>query len=254
MHKGRRVPVGSLSSVIQEFRLHDKFLTLAKNTRKGYDRGYREAERIMGAIPVEELTPFVMQKFLDKFSDVPDMQRIVLHSFKSLEKWGLKRGKFPHPFTLGCEAPGGGGHHTPWTDEQVKCGEENARADISRAITLAANTGQRVSDIATMAWDHIEPISGRPGIWVTQKKTKRELWVPFTKPLILAMEGWPRFPRWMVSKPSGEPYSAERLSDTFFDHVHRQPALAPLRAAGVVFHGLRATAVVRLRRAGVSQL
>jgi hypothetical protein len=62
------------------------------------------------------------------------------------------------------------------------------------------------------------------------------------------MEGWPRFPRWMVSKPSGEPYSAEPAV------IHRQPALAPLRAAGVVFHGLRATAVVRLRRAGVSQL
>ena len=32
------------------------------------------------------------------------------------------------------------------------------------------------------------------------------------------------------------------------------PALAPLKAAGCVIHGLRATAVVRLRRAGATTL
>ena len=190
---------------------------------------------------------------MDLFESSPDTRRVVLHAFQSLQKWAFKRGRIPHQFTLGIEAPKTGEHHTPWTDEQVAYGEAHARADLSRAITLAANTGQRVSDISTMEWVHIDPINGRAGIWVTQKKTKMRLWIPFTRPLIQAMAGWSRFPRWLVHKPTGEPYSAERLSDTFWDHLNRQPSLAPLKAAGLVFHGLRGSAVVRLRRAGVSR-
>lgn len=48
-----------------------------------------------------------------------------------------------------------------WTDAQVALAEKCFRSDLARAITLGANTGQRISDLVRMCWTDIETFRGK---------------------------------------------------------------------------------------------
>src|SRR4029077_3363279 len=119
--------------------------------------------------------------------------------------------------------------------------------------TLAANTGQRGSDLVKMRWADIEAYKGHPGINVVQRKTGKTLWVPMTQELIAAVKTWERRPGFIVVKPDGQPYTRPQLSDNWLKERDANPALVSLRPLGLSFHGLRATAVIRLRRLGISK-
>jgi integrase len=92
----------------------------------------------------------------------------------------------PYPITTGTEAPGGDGGNEPWSDEQVELAERHARPDLARMVTLAANTGQRGSDLVKMRWTDIEEHEGRTGINVIQRKTGLVIWIPMTQELMVA--------------------------------------------------------------------
>lgn len=114
------------------------------------------------------------------------------------------------------------------------------------------NTGQRGSDLVRMRWTDIEVHEGHPGIRVVQLKTGLELWVPFTGMLQTALAMWQRRPGFILLKEDGHPWSRTQLSSRWLRERDRRLALAPLKDAGLVMHGLRGTAVVRLRRAGAT--
>jgi integrase len=118
---------------------------------------------------------------------------------------------------------------------------------------LASNTGQRGSDLVRMRFTDIEHYEGRPGINVITQKTGRILWIPMTQELIRAIERWERRPGHIIVGPGGGPITRDRLSRLWQRERDENPALAPLKALGLTFHGLRSTAVIRLRRAGVSK-
>jgi len=126
--------------------------------------------------------------------------------------------------------------------------EQHGRPFIARAVTLAANTGQRGSDLVRMGPTDLETYDGQPGINVTQKKTGLRIWIPLTPALRAAMETWERQPGPFLRGADGTPLSRHRLSMAWERERDVNPALRP--CAGLVMHGLRATAVVRLRRAG----
>lgn len=211
-----------------------------------------ELPESLGTITVDRMRPALVQAFLDGLADRPASQKSAQTSIRSLEKWALVRDLLPRQITLGTEAPGSTGGHVPWTDEQVALAETRARPHISRVVTLAANTGQRGSDLVKMRWSDLEVYEGRPGINVTQMKTGLKLWVPFTEALQAAIAGWERRPGFILVKEDGLPWRREQLSDQWLRERNRSPALAPLKAAGLVMHGLRGTAVVRLRRGGAT--
>jgi integrase len=117
---------------------------------------------------------------------------------------------------------------------------------------MAANTGQRGSDLVKMRWTDLEEVDGRPGINVRQMKTGLEIWVPFSQALITVISTWERRPGFILLKEDGHPFTRQQLSDQWLRERDTKSVLAPLREAGVRLHGLRGTAVVRLRRAGAT--
>jgi integrase len=175
-------------------------------------------------------------------------------AIKSLEKWAIVRDLLPCPITLGTEAPGGTGGHVPWTDEHVALAEQNTKPHLARAITLAANTGQRGSDLVRMGPTDLETYKGRAGINVRQVKTGLVIWIPLTQELAAVIGSWERRPGPFILKEDGQPMTRPQLSDQWLRERDSNPALAPLAAAELSMHGLRATAVVRLLRAGASTL
>jgi integrase len=252
--KATRIKTETFAAVIRAFLVSPKFEALARSTQVHYRHLLLLAQRpdTLGAVPVDEMRPALVQAFLDGLSDRPAQQKCAQTAIKSMERWALVRDLLPRAISTGTEAPGGDGGHVPWTDEQVALAEQGARPHLSRVITLAANTGQRGSDLVRMRWSDIEEFDGRTGIKVTQMKTGLQLWIPLTAALQAAISSWERRPGFILLKQDGLPWTREQLSNQWERERGTNAALAPLREAGLVMHGLRGTAVVRLRRAGAT--
>ena len=163
---------GTFAAVIRAYMTSPKFDSLARATRTnyGYLLGLAERPDTLGALSVEVIRPALVQAFLDGFADRPAQQKCAQTALKSVEKWAIVRDYLPHAITTGTDAPGGTGGHEPWTDEQVALAERCARPHLARIVTLAANTGQRGSDLIKMRWSDIEEYEGRPGINVRRRK------------------------------------------------------------------------------------
>lgn len=246
---------GTFAEVIRAFYESANFKRLEAGTQQNYRHYLGLAERpdSLGSKPVELMRPSLVQYYLDAFADRPGAQKMARTAIKSLEAWAVVRDFLPYPITTGLEIVGSDGGHKPWNDAQVALAEEKVSKEwLRRAIILASNTGQRGSDLVRMHPSHIEEIDGRLGINVKQKKTGLELWVPMTRQLVAKMETWPRRPAPFLIKDDGSSWKRNDLTMAWQREREGNPELEPCR--NLVMHGLRATACVRLRRAGCSIL
>jgi integrase len=248
-HSG--VMTDTFASVIRAYTNSPNFNRLADSTKQIYRVYLTKAEVILGDLPLGVIRPFLVQQCLDALADRPGAQSNMRTVLKAIEAFALPRDLLPNPITLGTEVVGSDGGHKPWTEDQVQCAERFAAPHVARIITIASNTGQRGSDLCRMRWSDIETIDGRPGIHVKQRKTGLQIWIPFTSALMHAIATWQRGPTHILLQPNGLPYGNRMaLSRTWDRERNRNPNLAP--CAGMVLHGLRATAVIRLRRAGAT--
>jgi integrase len=247
--KKSHIKGNTFAHVIHQYLASPKFDGLADETKSYYRRllAIAEIPDVLGARPVEEMRPALVQAFVDIFVGKYGTAKNALTAIKAVEKWAIVRDLIPYPITTGIEIEGEGGGHEPWTDEQVAYAEQHCRPDFARVIVLAANTGQRGSDLVRMRWSDIEEYEGRPGITVTQQKTGRQLWVPFTQELQAKIAAWERRPGFILLKPSGLPWSSR--NELSVRWVQERERLGP-SMANCVLHGLRGTACVRLLRAG----
>ena len=226
------------------------------STKITWGRELRFAARpdTLGALSVQEIRPSLVQAFMDGLADRPGKQSAALRALKQLERWAIVRELLPRQITLGVEIGEFDGGHIPWTDAQVLAGELHARPDLARVITLAANTGQRGSDLVRMCPTDVETYNGMQGINVRQQKTGRVIWVPILSPLAKAMEAWERRPGPFLRRPGGLPWTRKDLSNHWERERDRNPELAEHRTIPLVLHGLRGHACVRLKRAGVTAI
>jgi len=236
-------------------------------TAANYSRVIRWAEAVLGRYStldtVNGIRPKLVLAALDQLAETPGQQVNARAILVTIDKWAVPREHLLQPITYGVKVKGRIEGHDPWTDPQVALGQQHARPDLARVITIAVNTGQRGSDIVRMRLTDIceekHPITGRsyPGINVVQKKTGLRLWVPFTDEIAAAVETWRREirPPWLlVTQQDGTPFERNDLSVAWGVERARNEALATLKDAGLVLHGLRGTCVVRLRKAGASTL
>jgi integrase len=252
----QRVSENSFYALVRAFKASAKFTGLAKATQDLWGRELDFACRpnCLGTVSLDVIRPALVQGYLDGWDDKPGKQAAALAAFKALEKWAIVRDILQRPITLGVETGKPQGGHKPWTDAQVALAEKYARQDLARAITLGANTGQRISDLVRMCWTDIETFRGIDGINVRQKKTDRRVWVPILAPLAEAMKTWERRPGPFLLRSNGKPWRSAYLTDRLDYEKKTNPALAEFAAADLVMHGLRGHACVRLRRAGLTAM
>lgn len=242
------------AGLVEDFIASPKFLSLAENSRKLWTRELRDAGDLdrLGAYSLKEIRPSLIQGYLDGFHDRPAKQGAALSALRAIEKWAVIRDLLPRSITLGVETGRANGGHLPWSDVQVKLGEAHARSDISRAISLGANTGQRISDLVRMGPTDIETYKGHQGINVIQKKTGRQIWIPITEKLAEAMATWERRPGPFLLTPTGIPWRSKWLTESWAHERETNPELREHRNLGLVLHGLRGHCCVRLSRLGVT--
>lgn len=257
----RKITPESFASIIRDFMASPNFMRNAAATQKSWRNELVLAQSLLGEISNHEIRPSLVQGFLDALAETPGKQKVALTALKQVDKWALIRDRLTTPCAYGCEVIGCDGGHIPWTDEQVALGERYAGDGFRRVITLAANTGQRLSDFVRMCWNDIETFDGRVGITVRggQKKTKRSQWVPLTQELAAAMATWDRRPGPILLTPAGAPWNPVSISTRWARERAANPDLEPLRAVefegrtkALTLHGLRGTACVRLLRAGAN--
>lgn len=208
---------------------------------------------LMGNYSLQEIRPSLVQAYFDGIADRPGKQGTAMRALKQLERWAIVRDLLPRQITMGVEIGHSDGGHVPWTDEQVAIAEKHAKPEIARAVTLGANTGQRGSDLIRLSPTDIESYDGIDGFNVTQRKTGRRVWVPITSALAEAMRGWERRPGPYLLRGGGKPWGRKDLTAAWTYERDHNPFLGDLKAAGLVMHGLRGTACVRLRRAGANE-
>lgn len=244
----------TFADAVRSFLISPKFSGYSDATRDVWARYLNFAAHIdcLGAISIDEIRPSIVQGYMDGLAGRPGAQAASIRALTQFENWAIVRDILPRPITTGVEIGTSNGGHTPWTDEHVAIGERYARPDLARVITLGANTGQRGSDLIRMGPTDIEVFDGMRGIKVIQKKTGRDVWIPITSALAAAMETWERRPGPFLRKRRGGVWTRKNLTGAWILERERNPDLAPLKAAGLVLHGLRGHACVRLVRAGAN--
>jgi integrase len=218
---------------------------LAQSTQDGWKRELLLAQRTLGDLTIDKMKPSVVQAHIDGMSDFPGKQQTALSALKNMEKWALVRDMLAYPITTGVETiDSGDDGHEPWSDAEIETAIQNARPDLGRAIALAFATGQRGSDIVRMRWSDIEVRKGWTYVRVIQQKTGRKLSVPLFG---LQIDKWERTSFFLVPAPNGGQYTRNRLSHEWQRERDSNPALISHKERRLVLHGLRASAVVRLR-------
>jgi integrase len=243
------------AALVRLYLASPKFQAYTAGTQEMWGRELRFASRpdTLGAVSRSILRPALVQAYLDGLAGRPGKQAMAFSALKQLEKWAIVRDLLPRPIMTGVETERPQGGHLPWTDEEVAAAEQHARPDLARAITLAANTGQRGSDLIRMCPTDVEMFQGVAGINVVQKKTGRQVWVPITSPLAEAMAKWERQPGPYLRRMDGTAWEDRKyLTMAWTAHLKHSKALVALCERGLVLHGLRGTACVRLRRAGAT--
>ena len=140
----------------------------------------------------------------DAWSDTPVAANHLLSVLKTLINWGIPR-EFaesnPCIHVPKLEIDEGGAR--PWPLWAYGLIQKHAREDIQRAVLLAHHTGQRQADVLRMAPEHI----AGGGIYVTQQKTGKELWVPLHADVEGMLKSWYGSP--YVRTARGERYTPD---------------------------------------------
>ncbi|MGF7178271.1 tyrosine-type recombinase/integrase [Azospirillum doebereinerae] len=240
---------GTLPWLISEYQHSDKYRRKAKQTRYQYDL----LARMMIAWSKEKNHPQVGQmtvpsalKFLAQFDDRPTYRMRAAAFGSILWNFGRRRGVVTTNVwkDLGLEAPTPDVHI--WTEAEVVAmvakADERKRASIGTAIRLAAETGQRLSDILDMRrgrdWDGkvLRRDQNKTGAYVTIPATQRLL----DRLALLPVENI----LLVVSETTRTQWRQQAFSRAF-----REIAIAA-ELPDLEFRSLRATCVCRLASAG----
>lgn len=216
--------------------------TVAPATLYHYRRSLDLARIAWGDLPAAGVRPSHVQAIMDGLVGKPSKANHFLGTMKTMSSWARARDLIVQSMTDGVRALPIKSGHKPWTDDQVKTASERLSGVVRRGFMLYLFTGQRGSDIVRLGWSDIDD----GGLRLTQRKTQREVWCPIVPELAAEIATWEKQPGPFLKRADGKPMS-RRLYWKYFDEAREKiPELA-----GVTLHGLRCTAVVRLRREGL---
>jgi integrase len=219
------------------------FHKLTEGTKDQYRRQLRSARAGFGAFPVGSMRPNLIREVVEGLAERPGQANNFLGVMRAVSAWAVARDYLPASITAGVKPFPKEGGHRPWTEAQIAAAHEHLSGPVRRGIMLALYTGQRGSDVVRLAWTDVD----EGGFRLTQRKTKREVWCPIVPELAVEMATWEKLPGPFLRQNDGKPYSRKLLSEHFAETRAKIPALA-----AATIHGLRSTAVVRLRRAGLT--
>jgi integrase len=217
--------------------------SLSTSTQGAYRRYLSMAREAWGELRADGLRPVHVQAMMDGLAGTPGKANAFLGTMSALSVWARARDHISQSFVEGVRPFELKGGHKPWTPQQIEAATKHLTGTMRRGIMHYLYTGQRGSDVVRLGPTDID----EGGFSLTQQKTGRPVWCPIVPELAAEMATWERRPGPYLLQDNGKPYD-RRLFWLHFDKARSDiPDLAD-----VTLHGLRCTAVIRLRRAGLS--
>lgn len=241
------VATGTVNALCDAFLGHHKQAgTISAGTLDQYERALRIARKAWGDLQARGVRPVHVQTVMDGLASTPGKANTFLGAMRALSTWARVRDHIESSLTEGVKPYAKDGGHKPWTPEQIAA-IEKLTGVVRRGVILYMYTGMRGSDAVRLGPTDREG----DGFRLRTQKRKRHVWCPIVPELAADMATWETRPGPYLlqedGRAKGRPFTRKRFSVVFREAADKIPELA-----GTTLHGLRCTAVIRLRRAGLS--
>ena len=236
----------SFEHAIEAYKVSPEFTSLAVGTRLFYERYLETIRGAWGSLEVHGLLPAHVLKLRDKHQDRPATANAIIRTLSALISWSVPRGyRTDNPCQHVRKLAIGEGWE-PWPWEMIALVRQHGPAWMWQAVALALYTGQRQGDVLEMSWAAV-----KDG-WLEVRQERRD--TPYHPSA-------PRVASGHLGKHAGNvqvyasspPRGATPWTKGGFKASWRKALRGPLAAirdTGLVFHGLRKSAVVTLLEAG----
>jgi integrase len=217
--------------------------TIEASTLYHYRRSLDIAKKAWADLPVEGIRPAHVKELMEGMADHPSKANHFLSVMKTFSGWARVKDLTTNSMTEGVKPYKLTGGHKPWTDAQIAVAKKKLVGAVRQGFALYLYTGQRGQDVVRLGWTHVDD----GGFDLGQNKTGVDVWCPIVPELAEEMAAWEKRPGPFLRQPNGSVYDRKSFWRHFDEAIESIPELD-----GVTLHGLRCTAVIRLRRAGLS--
>lgn len=216
---------------------------VSKDTHYHYKRSLQLAKDAWGELPIAGVRPAHVAELMKGLKDKPSKANHFLAVMKQLSAWCIVKDLIGQSLIDGVKPYKLDGGHKPWTAAQLAAADKHLKGVVRQGYMLYRYTGQRGGDVVKLGPTYVD----EGGFNLKQGKTRREVWCPILPELAAEMESWDRRTGPYLLQENGKTYS-RKLYWKHFDEARENIK----ELADVTLHGLRCTAVINLRRGGLS--
>jgi integrase len=235
---------GTFAALIEDYKASPEWRELAKATKANYGRYLVEIERLWGKLMVGGVQPKHVLALRDAKYETPAGANYLVRTLSAAISWGIPRGYRSDNPCRHVRLLKGGEGYAPWTWEQIAHFREHvSKPELWQAAAFALFSGQRQADCLSAVWTDINDAT----LSVVQQKTGKKVRIPMHRDLTAVLEGVPKRAVTILSNSRGVPWTPDGFKSSWGKEFDRE-VMEPLR--GLVFHGLRKSAVVFLLEAG----
>jgi integrase len=241
-HASQRKPTaGTLMTLIAEFKASPEFRRLSQSSVKSYLFYIELIEDEFGDLPLAALADRRIRgefkKWRDRFAHTPRKADYAWSTLSRILSFSKDRGLIAsNPCERGGRLYSADRTDRVWHDEDVAAFLAIANPELALAMMLALWTGQRQGDLLRLPWSAYDGSQIR----LRQSKTGRRVTLPVGEPLRILLDRTVRRGPLILATTRGKPWTSDGFRTSW------AKACAKAGIAGLTFHDLRGSAVVRL--------
>lgn len=242
----KKPAAGTFTALIEAYQDSPEWKELSSRTKADYGYYLKEVKRVWGDLVVAGVEARHVLALRDSKAETPAAANYLVRALSAMISWSIPRGyRSDNPCKHVRKLKGGEGY-APWSWEHILHFRQHvSKPELWWAAALALYSGQRQSDDIAMLWsDCADGLMS-----VVQEKTGKKLRIAMHRDLRKVLSEIPRRATSILTNSRGRPWTGDGFRTSWGKELDRDVML-PLREAGLVFHGLRKSAVVFLLEAG----
>jgi integrase len=241
-HAGiRRPTAGTMMTVIADYKASPDFTKLAPSSGRMYLRYIGLIEEAFGDLPLTALADRRVRgefkAWRDLFAATPRKADYAWTVLARLMSFAKDRGTIAtNPCEKGGRLYAADRTDKVWGEPEIAAVLAVASPEIKLALVMALWTGQRQGDLLRLPWSSYDGSHLR----FRQSKTGRRVTMPAGTPLKVLLDGAERRSPLILTNSYGRPWTSDGFRTSW------SKTCARAGVAGLTFHDLRGSAVVRL--------
>ncbi len=241
----KKPKTNTFTVLIDQWQASPEWSGMAKSTKTDWSRYCERVRSAWGGLEVAGVEPKHAMALRDTFAATPRAADEMITCLSRMMTWSILLGwRTENPCSI-IPKLASSQEYAPWCWTTIGAAQRQlihkGRSDLWRACALALYTGQRMGDVLTMLRTFVR--SGQ--VAVRQEKTDQLLWLPMYRDLMPIVENVDHDATTLLVSSHGRPWTKDGFKTAWGRH---RPAL--VKRQGLVFHGLRKSAVVTLLEAG----